>query len=97
MTDKAKPPQPMAFKNLAELKRYIKLGTEFKATRHKYHPDIVGLTRVVTNAERLTADAHGLPRAREKSYGDALTDLTTAKNTATTHRALRKACCKTPL
>lgn len=23
MTDKAKPPQPMAFKNLAELKRYI--------------------------------------------------------------------------
>ena len=49
------------------------------------------------NAERLTADAHGLPRAREKSYGDALTDLTTAKNTATTHRALRKACCKTPL
>ena len=40
MTDKAKPPQPMAFKNLAELKRYIKLGTEFKATRHKYHPDI---------------------------------------------------------
>lgn len=50
MTDKAKPPQPMEFKNLAELKRYIKLGTEFKATRHKYHPDIVGLTRVVTNA-----------------------------------------------
>ena len=38
MTDKAKPPQPMAFKNLAELKRYIKIGTEFKATRHKYHP-----------------------------------------------------------
>ena len=53
MTDKAKPPQPMAFKNLAELKRYIKLGTEFKATRHKYHPDIVGLTRVVTYDEAL--------------------------------------------
>ena len=51
MTDKAKPPQPMAFKNLAELKRYIKLGTEFKATRHKYHPDIVGLTRVVTKVQ----------------------------------------------
>ena len=41
----------MAFKNLAELKRYIKLGTEFKATRHKYHPDIVGLTRVVTKVQ----------------------------------------------
>lgn len=51
MTDKAKPPQPMAFKNLAELKWYIKLGTEFKATRHKYHPDIVGLTRVVTKVQ----------------------------------------------
>lgn len=51
MTDKAKPPQPMAFKNLSELKRYIKLGTEFKATRHKYHPDIVGLTRVVTKVQ----------------------------------------------
>lgn len=51
MTDKAKPPQPMAFKNLAELKRYIKIGTEFKATRHKYHPDIVGLTRVVTKVQ----------------------------------------------
>ena len=51
MTDKAKPPQPMEFKNLAELKRYIKLGTEFKATRHKYHPDIVGLTRVVTKVQ----------------------------------------------
>ena len=51
MTDKTKPPQPMAFKNLAELKRYIKLGTEFKATRHKYHPDIVGPTRVVTKVQ----------------------------------------------
>ena len=38
-----------------------------------------------------------LPRARKKSYGDALTDLTTVKNTATTRRALRKACCKTLL
>ena len=51
MTDKAKPPQPMAFKNLAELKRYINLGTEFKATIHKSHPDIVGLTRVVTKVQ----------------------------------------------
>ena len=51
MTDKVKPPQPMAFKNLAELKRHIKVGTEFKATSHKYHPDIVGLTRVVTKVQ----------------------------------------------
>lgn len=51
MTDKAKPPQPMAFKNLAELKRHIKVGTEFKATSHKYHPNIVGLTRVVTKVQ----------------------------------------------
>ena len=36
-------------------------------------------------------------KGKRKSYGDALTDLTTAKNTVTTRRALRKACCKTPL
>lgn len=54
MTDKAKPPQPMAFKNLAELKRHIKVGTEFKATSHKYHPNIVGLTRVVTKLSALS-------------------------------------------
>ena len=38
MRDTAKPLQPMAFKNLADLKRYIKIGTEFRATSHKYHP-----------------------------------------------------------
>lgn len=36
-------------------------------------------------------------KGKKKSYGDALTDLTTVKNTATTRRALRKACCKTLL
>lgn len=51
MRDTAKPLQPMAFKNLAELKRYIKLGTEFRAISHQYHPDIVGLTRVVTKVQ----------------------------------------------
>ena len=51
MRDTAKPLQPMAFKNLADLKRYIKIGTEFRATSHKYHPDIVGLTRVVTKVQ----------------------------------------------
>ena len=44
-------------------------------------------------------DANGMPFSAStfSVAGDALTDLTTAKNTATTHRALRKACCKTPL
>ena len=59
MTDKAKPPQPMAFKKLAELKQYIKLGTEFKATRHKYHPDIVGLTRDKGADQRLLFENQG--------------------------------------
>ena len=36
-------------------------------------------------------------KGKKKSYGDALTDLTTVKNTATTRRALRKPCCKTLL
>lgn len=67
MTDKAKPPQPMAFKNLAEMKRYIKLGTEFKATRHKYHPDIVGLTRVVTKVQTKPRRRGG---KQMKTYGE---------------------------
>ena len=59
--------------------------------------DLNDLTKYFTKvAERLTADAHGLPRAREKSYGDALTDLTTAKNTAITRRRWKKHHCKTP-
>lgn len=32
MTDKAKPPQPMAFKNLAELKRYIVVDSKEQVT-----------------------------------------------------------------
>ena len=39
---------PCRIKNLAELKRLIKLGTEIQATYHSKHPEIVGLTRVVT-------------------------------------------------
>ena len=42
---------PMAIKNLAELKRIIKPGTEFMATYHAYHPDTVGLVRVVTEVQ----------------------------------------------
>ncbi len=45
------------------------------------------------SAEHLTEDAHGRQRVKEKSYGKALM----GRNTATTHRALKKACCKTPL
>lgn len=43
--------QPLQIKNLADLKRHIKLGTELVATAHQYHPDIVGLTRVVTKVQ----------------------------------------------
>ena len=40
--------KPVALKNLAELKRFIRPGVEFKTLSQKYHPDLVGLTRVVT-------------------------------------------------
>ena len=46
-----KPREPSHIKNLAELKRLIKLGTEVKAVSHAVHPDIVGLTRVVTDVQ----------------------------------------------
>lgn len=48
MTAQKKDRRPLQIKNLADLKRHIKLGTELVATAHQYHPDIVGLTRVVT-------------------------------------------------
>lgn len=40
--------KPVALKNLAELKRFIQPGVEFKTLSQKYHPNLVGLTRVVT-------------------------------------------------
>ena len=43
--------KPLQIKNLADLKRHIKLGTELVATSHQYHPDIVELTRVVTKVQ----------------------------------------------
>ena len=43
--------KPLQIKNLADLKRHIKLGTELVAMAHQYHPDIVGLTRVVTKVQ----------------------------------------------
>ena len=43
--------KPVAIKNLAELKRFIQPGIEFKTLSQKNHPDLVGLTRVVTTVQ----------------------------------------------
>ena len=43
--------QPFDVKNLADFRRLIKPGTEIKATSHRNHPDIVGLTRVITEVQ----------------------------------------------
>ena len=51
MTAEKKDRKPLQIKNLADLKRHIKLGTELVATKHRYHPDIVGLPRVVTKVQ----------------------------------------------
>lgn len=51
MTAEKKDRKPLQIKNLTDLKRHIKLGTEIVATSHQYHPDIVWLTRVVTKVQ----------------------------------------------
>ena len=51
MTAEKKDRRPLHIRNLADLKRHIRLGTELVATAHQYHPDIVGLTRVVTKVQ----------------------------------------------
>ena len=43
--------EPVAFKSLAELKRFIRPGVEFKIVSHANHADMVGLTRVVTTVQ----------------------------------------------
>ena len=43
--------EPVAFKSLAELKRFIRPGVEFKTISHANHADMVGLTRVVTTVQ----------------------------------------------
>ena len=43
--------KPVAIKNLSELKRFIQPGVEFKTLSQKNHPDLVGLTRVVTTVQ----------------------------------------------
>ena len=37
--------------SLAELKRFIRPGVEFKTVSHANHADMVGLTRVVTTVQ----------------------------------------------
>lgn len=51
MTAEKKARKPLQIKNLVDLKRHIKLGTEFVATEHRYHPDTVRLSRVVTKVQ----------------------------------------------
>jgi len=41
----------VAIKNLAELKRFIRPGVEFKTLYHANHAGMVGLTRVVTTVQ----------------------------------------------
>ena len=43
--------EPVAFKSLAELKRFIRPGVEFKTVSHAKHADMVVLTRVVTTVQ----------------------------------------------
>ena len=43
--------EPVAFKSLAELKRFIRPGVELKTVSHANHADMVGLTRVVTTVQ----------------------------------------------
>ena len=51
MGDLEKKRDPVAIKNLAALKRFIHPGVEFKTLRQEKHPDLVGLTRVVTTVQ----------------------------------------------
>lgn len=43
--------QPIAIKNLADFKRHIQPGTEILIKSHAIHPDLIGLTRVVTKVQ----------------------------------------------
>ena len=52
--------EPVAFKSLAELKRFIRPGVEFKTVSHANHADMVGLTRVVTTVQTVGF----IPRSR---------------------------------
>ena len=43
--------QPFHFKHRSDMMRNITVGTEIVATAHAYHPDLIGLTRVVTKVQ----------------------------------------------
>ena len=51
MTDGKNSRQPLRFKHRADLMRHISVGTEIVATAHAYHPDLIGLIRVVTKVQ----------------------------------------------
>ena len=51
MEQKNEQKAPLRIKNLAELKRCIRPGTELVATSHSKHPALIGLVRVVTEVQ----------------------------------------------
>lgn len=51
MDQKNEQKAPLRIKNLTELKRCIRPGTELVATSHSKHPALVGLVRVVTEVQ----------------------------------------------
>lgn len=51
MAEEIKKRQPIPVKNLASFKRLITPGAEFVTTFHDYHPELVGLVRVVTEVQ----------------------------------------------
>ena len=51
MDQKNEQKAPLRIKNMAELKRCIRPGTELVATSHSKHPALVGLVRVVTEVQ----------------------------------------------
>lgn len=51
MAEEMKKRQPITIKNLASFKRLITPGTEFITTFHDYHPELIGLVRVVTEVQ----------------------------------------------
>ena len=62
--------EPVAFKSLAELKRFIRPGVEFKTVSHANHADMVGLTRVVTTVQTvpvLNTSIASSPKCRASS------------------------------
>lgn len=66
MADLKKKRDLAAIKSLAELKRFIRPGVEFKTLRQEKHPDLVGLTRMVTEVRTVCfySKIKGQPNSR---------------------------------